>query len=176
MRVRTNVGEIRGGEAGGRQEHAADGGPAIMPMLPRTMESDAAAGMSCLSTRRGTSDSIAGRCSPLTADIQAATRYSIHADAPIAAISASGRAAGGERDVGAEGDPPPIDRVGDRAADERGDEQRHQFRAAEQADCQRRSGEPVHLIRQRDVGDHRAEQRHELRRVEEPEVARAETG
>jgi len=56
-----------------------------MPTLPRTTVNDAAAGNSCFSRRRGTKDSIAGRCRPVTADIHAATRYSSAADAPLAA-------------------------------------------------------------------------------------------
>src|SRR5262245_37084024 len=64
-------------------------GPAIIPTLPRTTASDAAAGNSRFSTRRGSRDSIAGRRRPLTADIHAATRYKRNGDAPLVAMMAS---------------------------------------------------------------------------------------
>ena len=60
------------------------------------------------------------------------------------------------------------------AADERRRQQRHQLGQAEQADRQRRARQPVHLVRQRDVGDHRAEQRHGLRGVQQAIVPMAE--
>jgi hypothetical protein len=61
--------------------------------------------------------------------------------------------------------------VGERAADQRGHEQRRQLRDPEQTDHERRARQVVDLERDRDVRDHRARERHRLARVEQPELA-----
>src|SRR5262249_45582788 len=87
------------------------------------------------------------------------------------------RAAGGEPHIGCDRDAATIDRAGHCAADERGGEKRDELAESEEADGERRSGQAIHLVRQPDVGDHRAEERHELCRVQEaiiPTSKRAE--
>ena len=58
--------------------------------------------------------------------------------------------------VGRQDEPPPVVGVGERAAEERRDEQRRELGEPEQPDHDRRSRERVDLVRDRDVGEHRA--------------------
>jgi hypothetical protein len=83
------------------------------------------------------------------------------------------RAAQAEADVGGEHDPPAVHPVREGAADERGGEQRHQLRRAQQPDGERRLRQPVHLVGQGHVRDHAAQVGDELRGEEPPEVAMA---
>ena len=59
-----------------------------------------------------------------------------------------------QRCVGDQDQAAPVVRVGQRAADQRRDEQRRQLREPEQPDDERRASQLVHLERDRDVGDH----------------------
>ena len=68
-------------------------------------------------------------------------------------------------------EPAPVVRVGERAAEQRSREQRHDLGQAEQADGERRAGELVDLERQRDGGEHRAGERDPLAGDEQAEVA-----
>ncbi len=65
----------------------------------------------------------------------------------------------------------PVERVGERAAPERGERERNELHAADQAYGRRGLREREHLHRQRDVGDERAERAHELADEHEAEVA-----
>ena len=76
-----------------------------------------------------------------------------------------------QRRVGEQHEPAAVVRVGERAAEQRGAEQRDELGEPEQADHQRRAREVVDLERDRDVGDHRARERHGLADVEQPELA-----
>jgi len=78
-----------------------------------------------------------------------------------------------QRRVGDEHEPPAVAGVGERAADERGDQQRRELGEAEQADDERRTGQLVDLERERDERDHRARKRDGLARVQQPELAMA---
>jgi hypothetical protein len=61
--------------------------------------------------------------------------------------------------------------VGERAAQQRRDEERHELHDAEETDHERRAGQLVHLERDRDVRDHRPRERDALADVEQPELA-----
>ena len=76
-----------------------------------------------------------------------------------------------QRRVGEQHEPAPVVRVRQRAADQRGDQQRHQLGEPEQADDERRARQVVDLERDRDVRDHRARERDRLPDEEQPEVA-----
>ena len=67
--------------------------------------------------------------------------------------------------------PAAVERVGERAAEERGREQRRKLGEAEEPDEERRAGEPVDLVRDRDVRHHRAEERDPAADEEQPEIA-----
>jgi hypothetical protein len=75
-----------------------------------------------------------------------------------------------QRHLAAEHQQPPVEVVGQRAADERHEQQWHQLAHAEQPDQQRIVGDDRHLVRDGDVGDERAEPRHTGRREHQPEV------
>ena len=76
-----------------------------------------------------------------------------------------------QRGVGDQHEPAAVVRVGQRAAEQRRDQQRGQLREPEQPDDERRASQVVDLERDRDEGDHRARERDGLARVEQPELA-----
>ena len=71
---------------------------------------------------------------------------------------------------------PPVERVGQRAADQRHAQIGTNSQTPERADRERRAGQVVHLERQRDERDHRAEERDELAEEQQPELAAAQRG
>ena len=77
----------------------------------------------------------------------------------------------GEGGLGDLDEAPPVEGVRERSADEGGHEQWAELGEAEEADDERRAGELVRLVRQRDVRDHRAEERDALAEEEQAEVA-----
>ena len=76
-----------------------------------------------------------------------------------------------QRGVGDQHEPAAVVGVGERAAEQRGEEQRHDLRQPDQADQQRRAREVVDLERHRDVRQHRAGERDRLPDEEQAEVA-----
>jgi hypothetical protein len=76
-------------------------------------------------------------------------------------------------DLGDLHEPPAIERIGQRPADEREHEDRRELGDAEQADGQRRARDLVGLERDRHEGGHRAELRDGLPEDEQAEVAPA---
>jgi hypothetical protein len=77
-----------------------------------------------------------------------------------------------EPGLGAEQEPAAVDRVGDRAADDRDDEERHERAEAQQADGERRVGQIVELDRDGDKGDLAADVRDRLAGPQTPERRR----
>jgi hypothetical protein len=79
-----------------------------------------------------------------------------------------------DREAGlrAEQKPAAVDGVGDRAADDRHDEERHERAEAQQPYGERRAGEVVELDRNGDEGDLAADVRDRLARPEAPEGRR----
>jgi hypothetical protein len=73
--------------------------------------------------------------------------------------------------LGQHHEPPAVERVGERAADQRETEDRHELGHAEQADRDRRPGDLERLHRDRDQRDHRPEVRHRLAEHEQPVLA-----
>jgi hypothetical protein len=73
--------------------------------------------------------------------------------------------------LGEHHEPPAVERVGQRAADQCEHEDRDELRHAEQADDHRRAGDLVRLHRDRDERDHRAEVRHRLSGDQQPVLA-----
>jgi hypothetical protein len=65
---------------------------------------------------------------------------------------------------------PAVEGIGQGASDEGHDHQRDELRQAQKADRERRVGQLVGLVRQRNVRDHRAEERGGLPHEEKPEV------
>jgi hypothetical protein len=79
--------------------------------------------------------------------------------------------ADGEQELRDLDEPPPVERVCERASVQRCQKERRQLREAQEADDERRSGQLVRLVRHRDVRDHRAEEREAKTGGQEPEVA-----
>ena len=77
-----------------------------------------------------------------------------------------------QRDLVEQQQPAPVEAVGDRAAEEREDDQRRELDRAEQARQERRAGLRVELERQRDERGLGAEPGDEVARDEESQVAR----
>ena len=73
-----------------------------------------------------------------------------------------------ERELGELEHAPTIYGIGESAADERREEQGDERSQAEKPDRQRRPGEMVDLVRDRDVREHRAEERERLPGEEQP--------
>ena len=76
-----------------------------------------------------------------------------------------------QRRVGDEDQPAAVVGVGQRPAEQRREQQRHDLREADQAHQQRRARQVVDLERDRDVREHRARVRDRLADVEQPELA-----
>jgi hypothetical protein len=82
----------------------------------------------------------------------------------------------GQRDreraqLGRDHQPPAIERVGERPAEQGEREDRRELRRADQADGDRAPREVVHLHGDRDERDRRAEQRHALADHQQPQLA-----
>ena len=138
----------------------ASAGPTIWPALPRKPSSADAAASSSRGTSRGSIASSGGRWSPPAADIPAATTNSSHTcGSSSSALATQHQREDEQRRVGEQHEPAPVVRVGERPAEQRGDEQRDELGEPEQADSERRAREVVDLERDRDVGDHRARER-----------------
>ena len=89
------------------------------------------------------------------------------------ALSASAPEQPARQQLGAEQQLAAVDGVGGGAAEEGGEQQRHQLHRAEQPDREGRAGELEDLEGDGDVGDHAADQGHELPDVEGAVVAMA---
>ncbi len=64
---------------------------------------------------------------------------------------------------------PTIERIGDRSSDHGQGEKRDEMRERDEPDGERRAGQPVHLVSQRDFGDFRPYERDALPEPEPPE-------
>ena len=112
-------------------------------------------------TSRGMIASSAGRCSPSTAVVSAATTNSSHScGRPSSALTSSTPVSTGERHLADDDQPPPVEVVGQRAADERHDQQRDRARRPRAGRPAGDRGQHVDLVRDRDVRDERPERRH----------------
>jgi hypothetical protein len=76
------------------------------------------------------------------------------------------------RELGRQQQPPAIDAVGDRTAQQRRGDQRAELHDAQQPDERRRVREHVHLVRDGDQRRLRAERRERLTEQDEPQIAR----
>jgi hypothetical protein len=74
--------------------------------------------------------------------------------------------------AGADEDPAPVGVVGQRAAPQAEDDERHEFDDAEDTDGEVAAGEVIELPREGDVGDHAAEVEDGAGQEESPEVRR----
>ena len=159
--------------AGGRDQHAADrraGDHA--DRHPKRARAPPAAISSSRSTSRGVSASSDGRCRPSSVASSADITNSTHScGCGEQRVCDQHERRRRERELGQLHQPPPVEGVGERAADERGRQERHQLGQPEQPDDERRAAQLVGLVGDRDVGDHRAEERHPLADEEQPEVA-----
>src|SRR4029079_9694880 len=158
-------------------------GPAIIPTSPRSESSAAAAISSSRGTRRGTIESRAGRRKPSNAAPSGAARKSTQSFGSPRREMATGERAGlrlveergGEEDHRHQRErnlrelehAPAVDGVRERSSDQCREEQRDELCQAEEPDGERRSRQLVDLIRDRDIGEHRAEEREGLPDVEQ---------
>ena len=149
-------------------------GPTSTPIcMPRLVSALAAMIWSCR-TVRGISASRDGRCmrrrrrpaAPATTKISGTLGSSRNA------LTASTAVNDRLRDAGADQQLAPVDVVGQRAAVQAEDDQRHQLDQADRADREVGAGQRVDLERDGDVGDHRAEVEDRAGDEQQPEVAR----
>ena len=74
------------------------------------------------------------------------------------------------RHLGHDEHPAAVDRVGERASEERADERRTELGETHQADVERRLGEQVHLVVDGNEGEFRAHLRYDEAQPQAPEV------
>ena len=138
-------------------------GPAIMPNSPRSESSAEAAISSSRETSRGTIESSAGRWKPSSAAMSGVTTKSTQTfGSSRSELTKEDRRREPERELGELEHAPTIYGIRESAADERREEQGDERSQAEKPDRERRPGEMVDLVRDRDVREHRAEERERL--------------
>ena len=143
-----------------------------MPTVIWNVESAPAAVSSSRSTRRGRSASSAGRCSDHAPAATTETAKIRTTDGCVnVEFQASSARHRHQRELGQEHEAAAVDDVGERAPEQPEREHGHELGEAEQADRQRRAGERVDLVRDRDERQHRAQERRQLPEEEQPEVA-----
>ena len=85
-------------------------------------------------------------------------------------VDSQAAAGQGEQDRGDHQDDPPVERVAERAAGQRPDDQGHQLGQTDQPHLERGPGQRVHLERDRHGGELAGEDLHELAREQQPEA------
>ena len=140
--------------------------------MPRKEASALAAASSSRSTRRGVSASSDGPLDPVEAGGQPGDDEQ-HPELRVRqeAVEEQHPGRGHHPELAQEHHAAAVDRIGERAADEGHDEDRHELGEGDQADRERGAGELERLEGHGHERDHRPEKRDRLAEEEQPEVS-----